>query len=102
MLSSGGVHDMSRSRWAGTRPSAGVDSSSTRVVPYPGTYTLIQLAARDSAGLAYVNGLTLLTALTLIFFQCLKRKIPMIWLLYGASALALVLIASLNAAFPLL
>ena len=63
---------------------------------------LVQIAARLEPGLEFVSGLTLMSALVLIFFQCLKRKIPMLWLLYGAAALTLVLIASLNAAFPLL
>ncbi len=46
--------------------------------------------------------LILLLALTLICFQCLKRRITMPWLLYGFSALSVALIGVLNMFFPLI
>ena len=63
---------------------------------------IVRLGATEANGLDIINGLSLVVALALIFYQCLKRKIPMLWLLYGASGLTFILILSLNSAFPLL
>lgn len=44
----------------------------------------------------------LFLALVLIFFQCIKRRMPLLFLLYGGCGLCLLVILALNAAYPLL
>jgi PTS system mannose-specific IID component len=44
----------------------------------------------------------LFLALVLIFFQCIKRKMSLLGLLYGSCLLCLAVILGLNAAFPVL
>lgn len=44
----------------------------------------------------------LLVALVLILFQFLKRKVSMLWLLYGFTALCLGMVLGLNTFFPLI
>jgi PTS system mannose-specific IID component len=44
----------------------------------------------------------LLTALVLIFFQCIKRRMSLLGLLYGSCAVCVAVILLLNAAYPLL
>jgi PTS system mannose-specific IID component len=59
-------------------------------------------ASHSKAALSQGLEPMLFTALVLIFFQCIKRKMSLLGLLYGASAFCLVVMLLLNAAYPLL
>ncbi len=59
-------------------------------------------AMRSKATLGQGLEPLLFTALVLIFFQCIKRRMSLLGLLYGSCALCVVVILILNAAYPLL
>lgn len=63
---------------------------------------LVEHAQRSEAVLGQNLEPVLLVALVLILFQLLKRKVSMIWLLYGFTLLCLGMILGLNAIFPLI
>jgi PTS system mannose-specific IID component len=63
---------------------------------------LVDRATRSEAALGQNLEAVLLIALVLIMFQLLKRKVIMIWLLYGFTLLCLILILGLNSFFPLI
>lgn len=63
---------------------------------------LVEHATRSRAALGQNLESVLLIALVLILFQLLKRKVTMIWLLYGFTLLCLGMILGLNAFFPLI
>jgi len=63
---------------------------------------LVDHATRSEAALGQNLEAVLLIALVLIMFQLLKRKVTMIWLLYGFTLLCLAMILGLNSFFPLI
>jgi PTS system mannose-specific IID component len=63
---------------------------------------LTDIAAGSDLALGQTLEPLLVAALTMIFFQFIKRPVPMLTLLYGSVALTVAVILGLNAAFPLI
>ena len=66
-----------------------------------GVAALLDETQRSRYALGQGLEFVVLTGLVLIFFQSLKRKVEMPWLLYGFSCLTALLMFGLNSLFPL-